>query len=79
MPPKLKVTRDGIINTALMLCRMGGESAINARGIAKALNCSTQPIFSNFESMEEIDEAVRDSAYELYLEFLENEARRKDR
>ena len=75
MPPKLKVTRDGIINTALMLCRMGGESAINARGIAKALNCSTQPIFSNFESMEEIDEAVRDSAYELYLEFLENEAR----
>lgn len=75
MPPKVKVTRDDIINTALSLCRANGEGAINARGIAKALNCSTQPIFSNFASMDELEGAVRDRAYNLYLEFLENEAK----
>ena len=42
MPPKVKITKQDIIDTALALIREGGESALNARAIAAALNCSTQ-------------------------------------
>ena len=73
MPPKVKITKEDIIKTALELVRENGEEAINARAIAVALNCSTQPVFSNFATMEELREAVIASAYELYLGFIERE------
>ena len=76
MPPKVKVSKEEIINTAISLIRKSGASAINARSIAAELGCSTQPIFSNFASMEELDNEVIRSAYGLYLEFLEREADR---
>lgn len=74
MPPKVKITKQDIIDTALALIREGGESALNARGIAAALNCSTQPIFSNFATMDELQEAVTAAAYTHYLSFLQSEA-----
>ncbi|MBO7304029.1 MAG: TetR/AcrR family transcriptional regulator [Clostridia bacterium] len=74
MPPKIKVTKDDIIKTALTLVRENGVSGINARAIAAALNCSTQPIFSNFTSMEELEAETVAAAYNVYLEFLNREA-----
>ncbi len=74
MPPKVKITKSDIIKTALELVRANGESAINARSIAAALNCSTQPIFSNFATMEQLQGEVIATAYELYLSFLQNDA-----
>ena len=50
-----------------------GEKSVNARAIATALNCSTQPIFSNFATMEELQKSVRIAAYDRYLGFLKNE------
>ena len=73
MPPKVKITKNDIIETAIDLLRKNGESAINARSIASALNCSTQPIFSNFATMEELQEAALTEAYNLYLRFLQKE------
>lgn len=73
MPPKVKVTKKDIIETGLGLVRQSGEAAINARSIASALNCSTQPVFSNFATMEELRAAVLAAAYEVYLDFLKNE------
>lgn len=74
MPPKVKITKSDIIRTAVELVRVNGEQAINARAIASALNCSTQPIFSNFATMEQLQGEVIASAYELYLSFLKNDA-----
>ena len=74
MPPKVKVTKSEIIKTAVELIRAKGENALNARNIAKALNCSTQPIFSNFKAMDELQSEVLKLAYELYLGFLKSEA-----
>ncbi len=74
MPPKVKITKSDIIRTTVELVRANGEQAINARAIASALNCSTQPIFSNFTSMEELQSEVSAAAYELYLGFLKNDA-----
>ena len=73
MPPTVKITKEDIINTGVKLVRECGEEAINARTVASSLNCSTQPIFSNFSSMEELKEAVRLSAYGIYLDFIERE------
>ena len=74
MPPRLKITKEEIIKTALELARQEGKDALNARTLAAALGCSTQPIFSNFSSMEELEEAVMHSAYECYLDFLSKDA-----
>jgi AcrR family transcriptional regulator len=73
MPPIVKITKNDIIQTSLNLIRANGIDAVNARSIAGALGCSTQPIFSNFSSMEELDEAVTVAAYQLYLDFLNRE------
>lgn len=73
MPPKVKITKEDIIQTALELLRQNGDGAINARSIASALGCSTQPIFSNFSTMEELQKAALANAYELYLDFLKRE------
>ncbi len=73
MPPKVKITKEEIIKTTVELVRTSGEGSINARAIAGALNCSTQPIFSNFASMEELQESVILAAYGAYLGFIKSE------
>ena len=74
MPPKIKITKEEIINTVLDILRKDGEEAINARSSAAVLGCSTQPIFSNFASMEDLLKATRVAAYDIYLASLEREA-----
>lgn len=69
MPPSVKITKEDIINTAMELVRKNGEDSINARAIASALGCSTQPVFSNFASMVEVREAVMEAAEELCMEY----------
>lgn len=73
MPPKVKITRDDIIKTALELVRKSGTEAINARAVAASLNCSTQPVFSNFQTMWELQLALIGAAYERYIGFIKNE------
>lgn len=73
MPPKVKIAKEDIIKASLDLIRESGETTLNARSIASALGCSTQPIFSNFSSMEELEEEVIKAAYALYLDFSQKE------
>ena len=70
MPPKVKITKGEIINAALEIVRINGEQAINARSIAATLNCSTQPVFSNFSSMESLYLAVAQRADLLCREYI---------
>ena len=76
MPPKVKVAREDIISAALDIVRKEGRDNLNARTVAKALSCSTQPIFSNFATMDELDSAVISAAYSRYLGFLRSEEER---
>lgn len=73
MPPKVRITKEDIIKTSVNLVRVSGADSINARAIALSLKCSTQPIFSNFTSMEELEEATIKAAYEIYLSYIQNE------
>lgn len=73
MPPRVKVTKEDIVNAAIELVRREGDASINARSVASALGCSTQPVFSNFSNMEELKEAIISTAYSLYLDFIKAE------
>lgn len=75
MPPKQKVTKDMIIDTALAVVRAQGHEAVNARSIAAALGCSTQPVFSNFDSMDQLKLAVVEAADAMFREFMNDEIR----
>ena len=73
MPPKVKITKEDIIKTSLERVRRNGTNALNARAVASELNCSTQPMFSNFATMDDLQKAVCEAAYEMYFDFIKSE------
>ena len=73
MPPKVKITKEEITSAALELVRKGGDSAINARTLAETLGCSTQPIFSNFATMDDLRHATAMKTAELFNEYMKRE------
>ena len=73
MPPKAKITKEDIVNAALEIVRAQGAEAINARAVAAHLNCSTQPVFSNFASMAELRLAAVVKAAAVYEDFFRRE------
>lgn len=78
MPPKIKTTKEAIVKTALDIVREKGIDAINAREIARKLDCSTQPIFFNFNSMEELKEEVIKSAGDIYRDYSKEEGEKNE-
>ncbi len=73
MPPKVKTTKEDIINAAVSIVRKDGASALNARTIATFLNCSTQPVFSNFATMDELRLAVVQKADDMCQQYMKRE------
>ena len=78
MPPKIKIQKQDIITAAVNLVREQGESALNARNIASSLNCSTQPVFSNFATMEELRSAVIEAAETLCDAYITREVEKAE-
>ena len=56
MTKSITITKDMINDAAFELVRTEGIEALSARNIAKRLNCSTQPIYNAYASMDEIRE-----------------------
>ncbi len=54
MPPKEKVSKVRIENTAFEMTREYGFAEVTARKLAERLGCSTQPIFRAYENMDEL-------------------------
>ena len=73
MPPKIKVTKEEIMNAAVDIVRREGAQALNARNIAAALDCSTQPVFSNFATMDLLRMAVVQKADGLCRDYMQRE------
>lgn len=71
MPPKIKVTQQQIIQASLEIVREEGIDALNARAIARKLNCSIQPIFKNFETMGSLKKQLIQSAQAVYDEYIQ--------
>lgn len=70
MPPKPKYTREEIAMAALSIVKEEGVAALTARELGKRLGTSVSPIFTIFESMEEVKWAARELAlkeFETYI------------
>lgn len=71
MPPKPKYTKEEIVNAAYELTREKGIDAVVAREVGKRLNTSASPIFTVWNSMEELKEEVWKLAKQKYQEYME--------
>ena len=68
MPAAKRISKEAIIDAAAAVLRIGGFEAINARSVAKALGCSTQPIYLSFRNMEELKSALTQRAIEQHTQ-----------
>lgn len=66
MPPKAKFTKEQIMEAALQLVRQNGGDALTARALGDKLGSSARPIFTVFQSMEEVRQGVETAARRLY-------------
>lgn len=66
----VKNTREDIIKGALEIVKEKGFEKLNAREVAKRLNCSIQPIFYQFKTMEELKNAVYEEIYKIYEQYM---------
>ena len=66
MPPKPKFTKEEIVVTALELVSEKGIEALTARELGVRLGSSARPIFTVFNSMEEVQEEVRAAALKRF-------------
>lgn len=70
MPPKAKFTREQIIDAAVKITETDGFDCLTARSLGKSLGVSARPMFTAFENMREIADAVKKRADEIYTEYV---------
>ena len=69
MPPKAKFTKEQITKAALGVVSKKGAQALTAKELGAALGTSTTPIFTVFNSMQEVQDAVMLAAMERFEEY----------
>lgn len=78
MPPVKKFLKEDIVKVAYELVKKEGMDALNARRVARELNSSVQPIFHNFESMDDLKNEVSDRIMLKYREYMLSGIHEKD-
>jgi len=71
MPPRIKVSKESIIDSAFNLLKKQGISKVNARDLASDLKCSVQPIFRTFDQMENLKKELYkyvEGVFDKYME-----------
>lgn len=69
MPPKCKFTREEIVQAALDMVRAEGMGSITARSLGAKLGTSPKPIFTVFDSMEQLLQETVLAAKEVYTRY----------
>ena len=78
MPRPVRIKKEDILNVAYDIVREKGIEFVNARAIAEKLNSSVQPIFSQFENMEELKKALTEKILETYRAYIKSDLNCKD-
>lgn len=71
MPPKAKFTKEEIIEAAINIVKADGFDALTSRALGAYLGSSARPIFTVFKNMEEVQQAVVESAKALYKQYVD--------
>lgn len=70
MPPKAKFTREEILQAAFEIARTEGIDKLTSRELGKRLGSSARPIFTVYETMDELKNDVVGRAKELYRSYV---------
>lgn len=70
MPPKIRITREMILDAAYAIARQEGIEAVNARTVAERLGCSTQPVLYQFAHVKDVRREVCRMADEYHTAYL---------
>lgn len=70
MPAHKIINSNMIIDKAIILIEEKGVENLNARSLAKSLNCSTQPIYHCFKNMDELINKAKEKIRDDYIIFL---------
>lgn len=72
MAPRIKVTKEMIVDAAVEIVRQNGFENLNARTAAARLGCSTQPVMYHFETIDSLKRAAYAKADHIHSEYLMN-------
>ena len=70
MPPKVKVTKEELIDAAFQIAADEGIDAVTVRKVARRIGCSVAPIYVNFETSEDLIRAVFERAEDISFEYM---------
>lgn len=73
MSPKTKFDKKTIVDVALEIAKEKGIKEITARRVAKKLKSSVAPIYVNFDSLDELIEAVVQRFFSISEEYLDKQ------
>lgn len=73
MPRNFLFTKEEILNAALDLTREKGFDAVTARALGTKLGTSHRPVFSYFENMADVQQAIIEAANEVYQSYLKQD------
>lgn len=76
MAPKPKLEKQEILQAAFSLVRAEGPAQLNARQVAKALGCSTQPVFSHYANMTDLKAEVLAMAARFHAAYFADAAKK---
>ena len=71
MPPAVKFQKEDIVEAALNIVRKKGIDAVTAREVARELRVSVGPIFTWFQTMEQLRTEVHKQAEICYRKYIE--------
>lgn len=71
MPPKRKITEEMLIEAAMGIVKEQGINFVTARTAAKAADCSIQPVFACFVTMDNFKEQIFLSALNDFMSRLD--------
>lgn len=69
MPPKKRIFKEDILEASIRVIKKQSASALTVRNIAAELQCSTQPIYSEFKNLDCLKKELYKYASEKYLRF----------
>lgn len=72
MPPKVKFQKEEIIEAAVNITRDKGISAVTAREVGAALGVSSRPLFTYFDTVDELKREVYNYAKKLYQDYVKD-------
>ena len=69
--PKPKFTKEQIVETAVDIIRTSSVEAITAQEIARRLGASTRPVFTYFDTLDDLRAAAAERAKQIYNAYAE--------